>query len=348
MSLSSLEKFPDFDDHRFVSCFRSEKDQLQGFIAIHRGNCIYPAFGATRFWFYQDEDSALVDVLKLSKLMSHKAAWAGLPCGGGKAVILSDSNIYNKKKILRAYADRVNFLGGNFITGADVGVTREDVISMRRRSPYFVGVMVDPVRYTGLGILLGIKSCLKEIFNSDSLQNRSFAIQGVGKVGSELIKLLYPYTQNIVVADIDNKALELAKKYYSKIKIVNLNEISKQAVDVFSPCALSNCLNSHSVKALKCKIIAGGANNQLENADIAEILYKKDILYAPDYIINAGGLISVYDEYENGNTRVSRVEKRVKIIEINMREVIALSKKRRKNTSEIADEKARLIFDNLV
>ena len=143
-------------------------------------------------------------------------------------------------------------------------------------------------------------------------------------------------------------ALESIKEKYPKLTVVDIRELHKQTVDVFSPCALSNCLNKSSVADLKCKVVAGGANNQLEDEDIAEALYKKDILYAPDYVVKAGGLISVYDEYENGNTRVSRVEKRIRIISKNMREVIVQSKEKRKNTTEIADEKARKIFDSLI
>ncbi|KKQ56373.1 MAG: leucine dehydrogenase [Candidatus Woesebacteria bacterium GW2011_GWB1_38_5] len=348
MTTASFNTFSDFDDHKVINYFQDEKSGLRGFITVHRGNCKFPAFGATRYWSYQDEKSALIDSLRLSKLMSHKAALAGIPCGGGKAVIIKDANIRNKKDLLRIYADRVNLLGGHFITGADVGISREDVITMRRRSPYFVGVMVDPVRFTGLGLLLGIKACLSEVFHSDSLANRSFAIQGVGKIGNELIKLIYPFAQKIYVADIDPKAVKTVGSKFPKVKVVNLNEINQLKVDVFSPCALSNCLNKNSVNRLNCGIVAGGANNQLESEDVAETLFKKSILYAPDYVVNAGGLISVYDEYENGNTRVSRVEKKVLIVEKNMRAIIFQSKKTGKNPAEIANSLAREIFDNLV
>jgi leucine dehydrogenase len=219
---------------------------------------------------------------------------------------------------------------------------------MRRYSPYIVGVMVDPVRYTGLGIYLALLACVKEVFSSEDLQERSFAIQGVGKVGQELLKFLYPHTHKIYITDINKDTLSFVKQKYPDVKVVKPEEIHKQKVDVFSPCALSNCLNSKSITELNCPIVCGGANCQLESPEIAEKLYKNSILYAPDYLVNAGGLISVYDEYEYKNTRVGRVEERVKVIRKNMEKIISLSKSLKKNTSEVADTLARKIFDTIV
>jgi leucine dehydrogenase len=166
-------------------------------------------------------------------------------------------------------------------------------------------------------------------------------------VGQEIIKFLYPSTHNIFITDINNEILSKVKADYPELTVVQSEEIHKQKVDVFSPCALSNCLNNKSTKELRCKIICGGANCQLENDNIAEDLYKSSILYAPDYLVNAGGLISVYDEYEYKNTRVNRVEKRVEIVKTNMQKVIEISKKMKKSTAEVADQIARDIFDKI-
>ena len=154
-----INNLQDFDNHKLVTFVNCKKTGLKAFISIHRGNNKCPAFGATRIWNYPNSTSALIDSLKLSKAMSHKAALAGLHCGGAKAIIMADEkNINNKKDLLKSYADRVNYLGGHFITGADVGVSREDVKIMRRHSPYIVGVKVDPVRFTGLGIYYSIQA----------------------------------------------------------------------------------------------------------------------------------------------------------------------------------------------
>lgn len=349
-TLGQTNGLKEFDDHKLVIFLSDSKTGLLGFLAIHRGNSKYPAFGATRIWSYPSSESALIDALRLSKTMSYKAALSGLKCGGGKAVLFlgNSSRLSSRDGFLKSYATRVNFLAGHFITGADVGVSRKDVILMRRYSPYFVGVMTDPVRFTGLGILLSIRVCLKEVFGTDSLLGRSFAVQGVGKVGQELIKRIYPHTQDIVVADIDPSAVAAVKEKYPRVKVVDPKEILKQKVDVLSPCALSNCLNNVNIRRLNCVIVAGGANSQLESDKIADKIHKMGILHAPDYIANAGGLISVFDEYEYGNYRINRIENRVGIIRKNMERVIAQSKKTKKSPMEVANQMAREIFDNLV
>ena len=347
METSNIENLSDFDDHKLVTFFHSKKHNLKGYIAIHRGNSKYPAFGATRLWNYPDSNSALIDALRLSKTMSRKAALAGLHCGGAKAVILSDGNIGNRKEFLKSYTEKVNYLGGHFITGADAGISGGDVKMMRRFSPYIVGVKVDPVRYTGLGILYSIQSCLKSSFGSEKLDDRTFAIQGVGKVGSELLKLIYPSAKKIYITDIDKVVIENVTKRFPAVIVTTPLEIYQKKVDIFSPCALGNCLNKNTVNKLNCEIIVGGANCQLESQEIAYKLHKKGILYAPDYLVNAGGLISVYDEYENNNVSIRRIIKRVKKIKNTMKNIILLSKKENKPTCMIANEMAEKIIKKI-
>ncbi|EKD62580.1 MAG: Leucine dehydrogenase [uncultured bacterium] len=348
MNFSDIKSLPGYDDQKLVVCVHDKKTGLDGFISIHRGNLQRPAFGATRIWNYEDPREALIDALRLSKLMSYKASMAGLACGGAKAAIIFPKVVDGKRKeLLRAYAQRVNYLGGHFITGADVGVTGEDVKFMRKHSPYFVGTKVDPVRFTGLGILYSIEVCLSEVFGNTSLKSRSFAIQGVGKVGQEVLKLIYGSAGDIYIYDIDASQLKATKSRFPRVKVVGREEIGSLKVDVFSPNALSDCLTDASIKKLRSRIVVGGANCQLQNDDIGLKLHRKGILYAPDYVVNAGGLISVYDEYEYHNSKIKRVLKRLAIVKKNMQAILAKSKKVNKPPVEIANQMAEKIFNTM-
>lgn len=329
-----------FDNHRLVTFFHNKETGLNGFVSIHRGSVVTPAFGATRIWNYGSYKEALIDSLRLSKAMSRKAAMAGLNCGGAKAVIISGSKIKDRGKFLKSYAEKVNLLGGHFITGADVGISREDVVTMRQYSPYFVGVKVDPVRFTGLGLFYSVQACLKEIFGSESLEGRSFAIQGVGKIGMELIKHIYPYTHSICISDINKLAIKGILNKYPDVKVVDVDKIFSQKVDVFSPCALSSCLNKKTIKLLKCSIVAGGANNQLEDDSISDKLSKMGILYAPDYVVNSGGLVSVYAEYEKHGSDTTYIERKVGKIKTTVKKILEMSKKGKVSTLQVSNKLA--------
>lgn len=347
-TFTEVDKLEEFDDHKLVSFIYDAESGLKGYISIHRGNHKFPAFGATRIWNYGSSHDALIDTLRLSKTMSYKAALAGLKCGGAKAAIMVDpTRIDNRNKLLLAYAGKVNLLGGYFITGADVGVEREDVIAMRRYSPYFVGVSTDPVKFTGLGLFYSIKACLREVYGEEDLAQRSFAIQGLGKVGQELLHLIYPSAGKIIVCDIDLNKVKKVKKKYPKVKVVGKEEIYRQKVDVYSPNALSSCLNKNNVNKIAAAIIVGGANCQLENDVIGEKLHSRGILYAPDYVVNAGGLISVFDEYENGNHKAERVLNKVARIKDTLELILAGSRKNRKPPFIIANKMAEKKFNHL-
>jgi leucine dehydrogenase len=346
MNFSDTDKLPAFDNHKLVTFINNKNTGLKGFIAIHRINSKYPAFGATRIWDYKNSEEALTDALRLSRTMSHKAALAGLHCGGAKAVIISDG-VQNRSAFLRSYAEEVNHLGGSFITGADVGVDRADVIKMRRLSKFFVGTKVDPVRFTGLGLLYSLQACVKSVYGRENLEERTLAIQGVGKIGSELLKLVYPLAKKIYIADIDKKTLEVVKKRFPKVRVVSPSEIYKAEVDIFSPCALGNSLTQDKIKQLKCAMIVGGANCQLESEGVGLKLHEKGILYAPDYLVNAGGLISVYYEYEDSKAHIRKIIKRVKKIKNTMRNIIILSKEKNKPTFLIANQISEKIIRRL-
>lgn len=339
----------EFDNHSFVLFLNDVNIGLRGFIAVHRKKEEnIPSFGATRIWHYDSDEEAVNDVLRLSRIMSYKSALAGLPYTGAKGVIMLNSRIFNeneRKKILETYAENVNRLNGQFITGTDVGLTQKDLQIMKKKSKYIVGFNDNSTEFTSLGIFYAIKLCLNKIFGNENIAGRSFAIQGLGKIGSSIIDYIYNDADKIFASDTDKKIVNLVKKKYPKIKIVEPSEIYKQKVDVFSPCALGHSLNSKTIADLSCKIIAGGANNQLQNEEIGELLHKLGILYAPDYIINAGGLISVTDEFEHKVYNRNRVMKKVFNIQDTLNKIFKLSAKEKKAPNIIADKMAEKIIN---
>jgi leucine dehydrogenase len=339
-------KHNEFDGHKLIAFNFDKVSGLRGYIAIHRLRGEHPSFGATRYWRYKSDREALKDALRLSRTMSYKAALSGLPGGGAKAVIVGDGYTDKRKDaILSEYARRVNYLSGKFVTGSDVGLTRDDVKKMRRISPYFVGTKVSPERFTALGLYYCIRESLKHVYGNSHLNDKSFAIQGIGKVGQELLSLLYKEGATIFVADIDQKKIRSMKKKFPKIKVAAVGSLHRRQVNVYSPCALSDCINTKSIKELNCDIILGGANNQLENNKLSYKLHKKGILYAPDYVVNAGGLISVYDEYENHGVKVMRIKHKVEKISDTLGKIFRDSKKMNKPPLEIANKMAENIFN---
>ncbi|MGD0977245.1 MAG: Glu/Leu/Phe/Val dehydrogenase dimerization domain-containing protein [Minisyncoccia bacterium] len=344
-----LSKFSEFDDHNLAANVTDSKTGLDAYISIHRGGYFNPAFGATRLWHYEDGREALEDSLRLSRLMSFKSALADLKYGGAKGVIVCPAvkNGFDAKRpqILKKYAEKINCLNGRFVTGTDVGLQQEDVRIMSEYSPYFVGNKVNPTEYTAKGLLLGINECLKKAFGKGDISGRSFAVQGVGKIGTALIKALYPFAKTIYAADIYPEKIKTLKASYPKVKMVSPSLIHQQKVDVFSPCAIGLILNNNSIKKIRSPIIAGGANNQLADLDIGRKIHEIGIIYAPDYVINAGGLISVADEYENDNMDSQRINKRLNCIKDNMKNILETSERQNKPTNIVADEMARSIFN---
>lgn len=321
LSIEKLKKFVEYDRHNKVYRIEDKKTGLVGFIAIHRQRSLFPALGATRLWIYETEDDALRDALRLSRLMSYKSALLGLPYTGAKAVLIKNNLVKSKRaSFFKEYAKMVNELGGKFVTGTDVGVSGEDVANMNKYTDYVIGTQLNPAYYTAIGVFEAIKACLEKIYDNSNLASRSFAIQGLGKSGMSLLDLLYKKSKNIYVSDIDEELNKVAKKKYSKIKVVNPLEIHKQKVDVFSPCALHGTINVNTSKELGCKIICGSANNQLRKKISGIKLRERGILYAPDFVVNAGGLISVVDEFRYGKPDDARIKIKLK----NIRESLKL------------------------
>ncbi len=337
-----FEKFEEFDNHKLVQFIFDEKTGLRGFIAIHRGGNNIPSLGATRLWKYQTEIDALRDALRLSRIMSYKSALAGLSYGGAKAVLIFSPKIKrNRQKFFVAYAKKVNALAGQFVTGADVGIEDRDVKFLRKYTPYVIGTKVDPAYYTAVGVYYGIQEALRHLIGSGDLSRRSFALQGVGKTGLQLLRLIYPTAGKIFIADIDKERIKKVKRQFKRVKVVSPTAVIRQKVDVFAPCAVGGILNSRNATRLRCQIVAGSANNQLEEEHVDALLHKLGILYAPDYVINAGGLISVVDEMEKGRPSQKRILQRITRIPDILGAIFSQSKKEKKATGLIADKIAK-------
>lgn len=273
---------------------------LRAIIAIH-STALGPALGGTRFYPYANEQHALVDVLRLAKGMTYKAAAAGLDLGGGKAVIIGDPKRIKNEALLRSYGRFVETLAGRYITAEDVGTALEDMDVVRRESRWVTGCSHtyggsgDPSPVTAWGTLQGMKACALEVLGSAEMEGRTVALQGVGKVGHALCGHLVDAGAKVTIADIDVDNLGRAVRDFG-VETVRLDEIHKLEVDFFAPCALGASVNDETITELNCKIVAGSANNQLERPELADKLQAMGILYAPDFVINAGGLINVEDE----------------------------------------------------
>jgi leucine dehydrogenase len=273
---------------------------LRAIIAIH-STALGPALGGTRFFPYESEGAALEDVLRLSKGMTYKAAVTGLDLGGGKAVIIGDPREMKSERLFRAYGRIVDSLQGRYITAEDVGTTTHDMDMVRRETRWALGSSValggagDPSPVTARGLLAAAKAVANKLWGDADLAGRRFAVQGVGKVGSAFVRLLVEARAEVVVTDAYEAAIESAVETFG-VKPVEPDEIYEVACDILSPCALGAGLNEQTIPRLNCQAIVGSANNQLATDADARRLAERGILYAPDFVVNAGGLINVYDE----------------------------------------------------
>ena len=292
--------------HEQVSYFHDPTLGLKGIVAIHN-TVLGPALGGCRMWNYSSEEEALIDVLRLSKGMTYKAAIAGLNLGGGKAVIIGDPKLDKSEELFRSFGRFIEGLGGRYITAEDVGTSIKDMDYVRMETKYVTGISKsfggsgDPSLLTAFGVYLGIKASVKFKLKKDSLEGLSISVQGLGSVGMELVKYLSNDGMKIFAYDIDKKLVDEAIAKYGVISISS-DDIYNQDVDIYAPCALGATINDDTIPLLKCSIIAGAANNILKDPKKhSEDLMRKGILYAPDYTINAGGLINVYNELEGYN-----------------------------------------------
>ncbi|GAB4377466.1 MAG: Glu/Leu/Phe/Val dehydrogenase [Salibacteraceae bacterium] len=280
---------------------------LKAIIGIHN-TVLGPALGGTRMWPYASEAEALNDVLRLSRGMTYKAAISGLNLGGGKAVIIGDSRSQKNEALMRRFGRFVESLGGKYITAEDVGMTTRDMEFIHMETDHVVGIPEslggggDPSPVTAYGVYMGMKAAAKEAYGSDELTNKRVLVQGAGHVGSYLIDLLAKENAKIYVSDIFEDKVKNVCQRHSGLVVVDPKDVSGADVEIYAPCALGAVLNDQSIPELKCDIVAGAANNQLENENKhGEMLRERGILYAPDFLINAGGLINCYSELEGYN-----------------------------------------------
>jgi len=287
--------------HKKIVYCSDPETGLKAIIAIH-DTTLGPALGGTRMWAYKTEQDALHDVLRLSKSMTYKSAVAGLNLGGGKAVIIGDSRKDKSEALLRKFGRFIKNLNGEFITAEDVGTNPRDMEYIRMETQYVTGVPEtiggsgDPSPITALGVFMGIKAAVKEFYGNDSITGRSVIVQGIGHVGEQLLKLLRDENAKVYASDINEDALQRTAKKYGAQAVAN-NSIFDIEADIYAPCALGATVNTQTIKKLKCNIIAGSANNQLEDEQLhGQMLLDKGVLFAPDYVINAGGIINCYSE----------------------------------------------------
>jgi len=266
-------------------------------IAVH-DTTLGPALGGTRFWDYATDREALVDVLRLSRGMTYKAAVAGLNLGGGKAVIIGDNKVRDREMLMRAHGRAIDSLGGRYITAEDVGVSVEDMDFVHMETEFVVGIQGrsgDPSPVTAYGVYRGMKACALKKYGSDELKGRTVAVQGAGHVGFHVCRYLTEEGAKVFVCDIDAARIAHAETDLG-VEIVPTDEIYDVDADIFAPCAMGAVINDETLPRLNVDIVAGSANNQLQSADHDRQLDARGILYAPDYVINAGGLINVYSE----------------------------------------------------
>ncbi len=333
-----FEKLAEYRYEQLVFC-HDKATGLRAIVAIH-DTTLGPALGGCRMYPYAGEDEAIVDVLRLARGMTYKAAASGLNLGGGKSVIIGDPHTDKSEALFRSFGRYIETLGGRYIVAEDVGTSTEDANFIRVETSHVVGVDVtrggsgDPSPLTALGVLQGMRACVEEVFGTTSLEGRVVAVQGAGHVGYYLCRLLHQEGANLIVTDVHEAALERVVREFGA-KAVEPDEILTIPCDIFAPCALGAVLDDVTIPTLRCRIVAGSANNVLAESGHGEDLSERGILYAPDYVVNAGGLINVADELEGYNER--RATKRVMRIEDRIRLIIAISKRDGVPTNVAAD-----------
>lgn len=300
-----FDQLATYDHENLVFC-QDKHTGLKAIIAIHN-TVLGPGLGGTRMWAYKNDNEAINDVLRLSRGMTYKAAISGLNLGGAKAVIIGDAATQKNEALMRKFGRFVENLHGKYITAEDVNTTTKDMEYVAMETNHVVGLPEsmggggDPSPVTAYGVYMGMKASAKQVWGNDSLSGKKVAVQGVGKVGGHLLEMLHKEGAKLVITDINEAALKQYAAQFSAT-VVGMDEIYDQAVDIYAPCALGASVNTDTINRLKCVIIAGAANNQLADEKLhGNMLLEKGIVYAPDFLINAGGLINVYSEHVGYN-----------------------------------------------
>ena len=316
------------EGHEQVTMFSDPGSGLKAIIAVH-DTTLGPSCGGTRMWPYESEAEALTDALRLSQAMTYKSAAAGLHFGGGKGVIIGDPHKHKTEALMRAYGRFVDTLGGRYLTTTDVGTTGRDLEYVRQETRHVTGLSVslggsgDTSIMTGLGLYMGMKACAEEVWGNGGLRGKTVAVQGFGKVASHLCEHLMEEDVRVVVTDVFDDALDRARDW--GLEVTTPDSILSVECDILAPCALGGVLNPHTIPHLKCRVVAGGANNQLLTEDDGEDLHRRGILYAPDYIVNAGGIINVEAEMGDAGYSPDRAREKTERIHEIMGSVIRTS-----------------------
>lgn len=335
---SYMEKY---DYEQLVFC-QDKQSGLKAIICIH-DTTLGPALGGTRMWTYETEEAAIEDALRLGKGMTYKNAAAGLNLGGGKTVIIGDPRKDKNEAMFRALGRFVQGLNGRYITAEDVGTTVADMDVIHEETDYVTGISPafgssgNPSPVTAYGVYRGMKAAAKEAFGTDSLEGKTISVQGVGSVAYTLCEFLNKEGANLVVTDINKEAVQRAVRDFGA-QAVDPSDIYSIDCDIYSPCALGATINDQTIPQLKAKVIAGSANNQLKDERHGDRLHELGIVYAPDYVINAGGVINVADELYGYNR--DRALKKVEMIYDNIAKVIEISKRDGIPTYKAADRLA--------
>jgi leucine dehydrogenase len=346
--MQSLWDLPDFDDHEAVHFVTDRDSGLKAIVALHSTG-LGPAAGGTRFWHYPDPNQAVADVLRLSRGMSYKNAMAGLSLGGGKAVILAGPDRVKTPEMLAAFGRAVDRLGGNYVTAEDVGISVADIVAIAQQTNYVSGLPVaegsvggDPGPHTSYGVYLGIRAAAKRGLGKDSLSGLHIAIQGAGSVAGGVARLAAKDGARISIADIDQAR---ARKVADEVAgtVVSTDEVMTIEADIFSPNALGAILDEQSIAALRVPVVAGGANNQLARPEDGDRIHARGILYAPDYVINAGGIINVATEYLKDGDK-DEVSRRIERIPHRLEEIWAESAASGRNPAAVADAMAQRLI----
>ena len=340
--------YPDYDAHEALHFIHDEASGLRAIIAVHSTH-LGPATGGTRFWHYADDADGLTDVLRLSRGMSYKNAMAGLPLGGGKAVILASADGTKSIDQLAAYGQAIARLGGQYVTAEDVGMTVGDMTEIARQTRFVAGLPAaggaaggDPGPHTSLGVFLGIKAAVKRALGKDSVAGLHIALQGAGSVASGVALHTAAEGARLTIADVDPaRAQALASQVDGAV--VDPAALLAIEADVISPNALGAILTEASIAALNCPIVAGGANNQLATDEDGQRLQARGILYAPDYVINAGGMINVSTEYV-GDGDAGVVRQRIEAIPARLEQIWAESAASGRDPAAVADAMAQAMI----
>lgn len=333
---------PDFDEHEVVMMLDDPGRGVAGFIAIH-STALGPAVGGCRYARYQTLPEALTDALRLSQGMSYKNAMAGLPAGGGKAVLCDLGLRFSRESVWADFGQTVERLRGRYITAEDVGTTVADMQIVARRTRYVAGLPSrlgkaggDPSRWTALGVFIALQACLER-----PLAGARVAVQGLGAVGFKLCERLHGAGARLIVADIDPQLTARAQREF-KAEIATIERIHSVSADAYSPNAMGAVLNPESIAEIGAPMVCGGANNQLSSPRSGELLLKRGVTYAPDYVVNAGGIINVMAEFRG--EAASLVEARVMAIGDRISELLARARAERRPPNEVADEMARSLL----